>query len=285
MLRLLPSRFRNLLLLAGSLAMLGLACKETLLVKPIEPQLEARVSDAALEQYVFRAFVDLVGNAPTESELSTWRQRLRTNTADTAIRGELVRTLQRDEDYREAYTANLYQAAKVRFLENFPDAEIESRFVNFGTPEDTQRLLDLLAWPQHYLAGEASVIDLHARAVYNLVFDQINMGSFNFVRATFDNLLWRYPTEAEFQAGFGMVDFSRQSSLFASTGASKSDYVRIVTNGEEALEGTVIWQYDQLLARRPSAAETLSHLAAIRASGGVEALQLSVITSAEYAGF
>ncbi len=278
--------YSNLLPLLFTLSVVLVGCaKEHVVVSAPAPEGESRISQAALDQYIFRCYVDLIGAAPSETEIATRSAELRAAEVSAEARLALVEELQVSPDHRAAYALNLYQAAKARFIEGFPDAEISTRFIGQGSADDDARLQALLDWQADYLAGRAGLMDLQRLSVHNLVYDQINMGSFNLVRASFDNLLWRYPTNAEFDAGFAMVEHTQSAELFARMGASKADYINIVAESEGALQGIVIWQYDQLLARRPTAAETLSHLDALRATGNVLELQRSVMQSDEYAGF
>lgn len=180
---------------------------------------------------------------------------------------------------------NIYAAAKERFLENLDDAEIQRRFIGLGQADDDARLQNLLSWQADYQAGSSDIFDLQRLSIHNLVYDEINMGSFNMVRASFDNLLYRFPTDVEFNAGFSMIENGTEEQLFGFSGSDKDMYVDIMSDSQEALQGTVIWQYDQLLARRPTASETLSHLEDLRATGNVEVLQQTVMQMDEYAGF
>ena len=232
-------------------ASLLLACSEETVVATLEAPTEEAITQAAVEQFVFRVFVDLTGNAPSETELATWTGTLRAERFSEESREALAIALQTDATYRDAYVRTLYQSAKARFLEGLGDAEIRRRFVGLGSDEDDARLWRLLDWQGDYRAGNASLLDLQAFAVHNLVYDQINMNSFNFVRATFNDLFWRYPTDAEFAAGFDMVEHGAERQLFGFSGSSKTDYVDLIDSTDETLEGTVIWQYEQLLARRP----------------------------------
>ena len=244
----------------------------------------SRVSGPALEQYVFRSYVDLLGEAPSETELADWSAQLRSGDLESSARLEFIQTLQSGAD-RDRYVLNLYAAAKERFLENLDDAEIQRRFVGLGDADDDLRLQRILSWQSDYKAGTATVLTLQQLGIHNLVYDEINMGSFNMVRASFDNLLWRYPTDIEYDASFGMIENRSMEQLFGFSGSDKETYVQIISNSQEALQGTVIWQYDQLLARRPTASETLSHLEDLRATGNVEQLQQVVMQTDEYAGF
>ncbi len=244
----------------------------------------SRISDAALEQYIFRTYVDLLGEAPTETDLETWATELRAEELSIDARVNFIQSLQSGSD-RDRYVLNLYAAAKERFLENLDDAEIQRRFIGLGQPEDDTRLQGLLSWQADYKANNADIFDLQRLSIHNLVYDEINMGSFNMVRASFDNLLWRYPTNVEFNAGFSMIENGTEEQLFGFSGSDKETYVDIISESQEALQGTVIWQYDQLLARRPTASETLSHLEDLRATGNIEVLQQTVMQTDEYAGF
>lgn len=259
--------------------------RENLVVPVTAPEGESRISQAALEQFIFRVYIDLIGAAPSEAELAARSAELQANDISFDARKALIEELQTSSNFREAYSINLYLAAKARFLESFPDAEIQQRFIGLGSADDDSRLTNLLNWPADYLAGQADLLELQRLSVFNLVYDEINMGSFNLVRATFDNLLWRYPTDTEFNAGFAMVENSQQQTLFGFSGSNKEEYIDIIASSEGALQGIVIWQYDQLLARRPTAAETLSHLDALRATGNVLELQQAVMQTDEYAGF
>ena len=280
------SRQPSLFVILGVLLGLCSACKEESVVVNVgAPEGELRVSEAALEQFIFRSYVDLIGTAPSQQDLASWSSRLRENELSVESRQELFETLQQSAEWREAYALNLYQSAKVRFLENFPDAEIQRRFIGQGDADDDARLQALLDWQANYLNGTATYRDLERSCIYNLVYDQINMGSFNFVRASFDNLLWRYPTDAEYDAGFAMVERSQQATLFGMSASDKAGYVDLLTDSEEALQGIVIWQFDQLLARRPSAAETVEFASSIAATGNLLELQQLIMQTNEYAGF
>lgn len=264
------------LLLAG--------CKETLVRSDLPaPELD-RVSDENIEKYILRSYIDLIGAAPTEAQIATWKEVLRQGNLSAESRLEMIDALQQNPEYRDAYARNLYVAAKAHFLENFPDDGIRE-FIGRGSEEDDARLRRLLDWPSGYLADTSDIFDLQESCLYNLVYDQINMGSFNFVRASFDNLLWRFPTQSEFDAGFAMVEFGRSAMLFSRQGSDKDSYLDIVLDSEEALQGIVIWQYDQLLARRPTAAETLAQVSQIRSSRQIIQLQREIMQSNEYAGF
>ncbi len=266
------------------LAVLLLSCDTEEVVLNGSVTQSSRISDAALEQYIFRSYVDVLGEAPIETDLETWAAELRAGKWSSEARVDFIRLLQNGDD-RNRYVLNVYASAKERFIENLDDAEIQRRFIGLGQSDDDARLQSLLSWQNDYQEGSADIIDLQRLCIHNLVYDEINMGSFNMVRASFDNLLYRFPTDVEFAAGFSMIENGSEEQLFGFSGSDKDMYVDIISNSQEALQGTIIWQYDQLLARRPTASETLSHLENLRSTGNVEVLQQMVMQTDEYAGF
>ena len=76
---------------------------------------------------------------------------------------------------------------------------------------------------------------MHVRLMDNLVYDQINMGTFNFVISAFDNLLYRYPTDAEYEAGYTMVEDNVSTTLMGQSGTNRGDFIRIMTEGQAFL--------------------------------------------------
>ena len=121
--------------------------------------------------------------------------------------------------------------------------------------------------------------------IYNKVYDAINMNTTNFVNASFDNLLWRYPTQTEFQAGFNMVEFSIPESFFGQTGTNRQDYVDIFINSREMFEGLIIWVYQQTLQRRPTTQETFVLLEDFYTHRDIRKVQRVVMVTDEYANF
>ncbi|RMD73137.1 MAG: hypothetical protein D6818_05270 [Bacteroidetes bacterium] len=273
-------------------AALWTGCRKELIVIPDnEPPVVNNVPAIKIEHYVNRLFIDLLGREPLDDELAREVAALRAAELSQAARLALVVKLQSDtswvegdSSYRRAWSQHFYNLAKVRCLEGASDAEIR-QFLNNATPDDSVRLLDVLASRRALELGQIQAHELFARMVYNRVYDQINMNTFNFVNATFDNLLWRYPTHAEFQAGFDMVEHGYTRTLFGEEGSSKDDYVQILTHSYEMFEGMIIWVYEQLLARRPTTEETIRLLPDFYQHRDIRKIQQAVLVTDEYAGF
>jgi hypothetical protein len=127
------------------------------------------------------------------------------------------------------------------------------------------------------------VDEVMRRMVFNPIYDQINMNSFNYVNATFDNLLFRYPTQAEFDAGYTMVDGNTPALLFGQSGQNKGDYSGIITSNTEFWEGMVRWCYRTFMGREPSSYETYGVLPGLLADHDLQRVQRAILVTDEYA--
>ena len=191
-----------------------------------------------------------------------------------------------DTSYFRAYHQQLYDASKVRLLEGVSDTQIRTEFLsNVEDTADSIRLENVLS-SRVDMQNELITFDqMLARMVHNKVYDQINMNTFNFVNASFENLLWRFPTDEEFDVGYNMVEFNISTLLFGQPGQNKSNYVSIISSSREMFEGNIIWVYRQLLARVPTTEETLFLIEDYFTHRNIALVQKHVMVTDEYANF
>lgn len=269
------------------------ACeKETITVTDNEAPQINNTPQIKIENYVNRLFIDLIGREPLDSEMAEEVEALKNNSLDLASRKALIDKLQTSTDpvdgdgsYTAAYHSYLYNLAKIRCIEGASDAVINEFIDGAQTPADEARLQNILDSQAKMLNGEITYDEMLAYMIYNRVYDEINMNSFNFVNATFENLLWRFPTDAELTEGYRMVEYNVSSNLFGQTGQNKTDYVNILAGSREMFEGLIIWAYQQLLSRRPSTEETAVLLEDFFEHRNIRLVQRSIMTSDEYANF
>ncbi|MEO7176330.1 MAG: hypothetical protein ABIV51_10545, partial [Saprospiraceae bacterium] len=222
---------------------------------------------------------------------------------------ELIKVLQEgnfhvdgDSTYHIAYIQNLYNLAKVRCIEGVSDDRINqdlgpilnSIYVDSLLGNWEAYALDkaqalryqlVLSSRQEMVDGVIFYHNMLSRMVDNPIYDEINMNSFNFVNACFDNLLWRYPTQNEFTSGYNMVEFNQPALLFGKTGQTKKDFINIVVGNQEIYEGTIIWCYKQLVARQPTTTETFALLPDFLQHQKIERIQQQIMITDEYANF
>ena len=276
-----------------TLAVLAGCTDEVEVLPGNEPPVVNNVSTLRIENYVNRVFVDLLGREPLDAELAAETTALRDANLTRDAREALIVKLQTSTDfiegdtsYRRAHYQHLYNLTKIRCLEGVSDVTVRGEFLGQAEdPEDIEHLENLLAIREDWQSGAITPHEVFARAIHNLVYDQINMNTTNFVEASFDNLLWRFPTQSEFRAGFDMVEFGAPETLFGGTGSSKTDYVDLLTNDPEMSEGLIIWVYQLTLARRPTTQETAALLDAFHQERDLQRIYRAILVTDEYAGF
>jgi len=147
------------------------------------------------------------------------------------------------------------------------------------------KLQAVLDSEEDYFLAEIGIADMCSAMIYNAVFDEINMNTFNFVNASFDNLFFRFPTDAEFYAGFNMIEYNQPASLMGKSGQNKQEYIDILVNSREFYEGLIIWTYQVLLAREPSTLETNQLMIDLWVDHDLQKVQRSIMITDEYAHF
>ena len=67
-------------------------------------------------------------------------------------------------------------------------------------------MLSMIISSEHeYMNGNININEILENDIQS-IYDQINMNTFNFVNASFDNLLYRYPTQYEFDEVYKMIE-------------------------------------------------------------------------------
>lgn len=286
------------------------ACKkQELQVRPnnIAPDHEG-VPTVVIRNYVNRLFIDLFGREPVDAEMDVEVAVLENAGLNVDARVALVNKLmtstdhvQGDSSYKEAYHLRLYGTFKAHFLEGVSDEVIDGYISDAqqaaiadslsgnaqGASESNSELMKLLrlrsARTEHR-DGLISANEVAKRMMFNAVFDFINMNSFNFVNASFDNMLFRYPTNAEFNAGFNMVEHNTSGILFGASAQNKPGYLDILVNSTEGNEGMVRIWYRSFLGRDPSSFESYQATMAYQSDQDLQRLQRSILIGDEYAG-
>lgn len=281
--------------------------KETEVIPDNQPPDYEGVATVITENYVNRLFIDLLGREPLDAEMAAEVAALESAELSQGSREALVNKLmtgtawlEDDSSYKNKYYIRQIELYRARCLEGVSDEYIDEAI---GTAQqnaladslagntvganesnlELQRLLALKSARWEYRDGLIGINEVMRRMVFNPIYDQINMNSFNFINATFDNLLLRFPTEAELDASYAMVDGNSAAVLFTQSGQNKSDYSHIITNNNEFLEGMVRWSYRTFLGREPSTFETYTAMADFQNEHDLQKVQRRILTSDEYA--
>lgn len=262
-----------------------------------------------VENYVNRLYIDLIGREPLDSEMVAEVAKLRAASLDTASRISLITRLQTDtafiagdSSYFIAYHQRLYDLFKFRMVEGASN-DVVNQWIGIAqqaaladsldgdslsfqlNKQRVVRLKKVLAIPYEFRAGLIDIQEVYARLLYNDVYDEINMNSFNFVRAAFNDLYGRFPTQAEFDAAYAMVDANTATTVLGQPGQNKADFVQIVVNTPEFNEGLIRWAYRTYLARIPSTPEVFNLLNTFSTTNDIRQIQKAIMVTDEYANF
>jgi hypothetical protein len=255
------------------------------------------VSEVQVSNYINKLFIDLIGREPTAQELSEIKTFLAANELDFASRDSVAEKLLGSDDYflRLAAITSAdfinavdssgiaYEIALIEFVWELDS--INGNFQNYIYYQaELNKLFALQSAAADYAAALIGVNEFFARYLNNYFYDQVNMGSENFVKGSFDDLFRRSPTDAELQNGVAMVD-NASSILFLQSGNSKGQYIGIVTTCDEFYEGLVKKSFQQLLLREPGSQEIASGISAIKQNNDWQAYIKSIVKTDEYAGF
>jgi hypothetical protein len=269
-----------------------------------------------VENYVNRLFIDLVGREPTNAEMDTEVAALESGGLSAASRSTLVDKLMSssapidgDTSYAHAYAQKIYDDHKARFLDGIAENQV---FEEYGlyynisiqdslvgnmlayevNRELAMRALDVIKIKEQFRNGQINVDEMCRRMCYNTMYDNLHMGTFNYVNATFDDLFYRYPTDVELDEAYDAVEGVPSEGegdisgyLFGELFSTKKEYLNVLIGSQEFDEGFVRWCYLALLSREPNTGEVYSRLSSLTGAIDIKSLQKSILITDEYAGF
>jgi hypothetical protein len=275
--------------------LLLVACKrdEEVIIPNNEAPPDSTVTDLVLESYINRSYITLLGYQPTDPEIAQAKTTLRAHNVSVADRNAFLDQV----IAKPGYASRMFDIGRGTLLNAVDTSDIraeinllefilsDSNYIFFWDDAQVERdrLVAVLEIPDDLQSGAIDVAEMHRRLVTNRVYDEINMGTQNFVISMFQNFLDRYPTEAERVASETMVNgFSAQ--VFLTNGRSKTDFIAIFLDSDDYLEGQVRELFARYLYRSPDTEELESLTIAYRGSGDYKALQKSVLSKDEFVG-
>lgn len=131
------------------------------------------------------------------------------------------------------------------------------------------------------LADSLGLKELHQRMVNTPYYDDLNMGTENFIVSCFQSFFSRYPTNVELGNASDMVD-GVSAILFLEAGSHKEDFIDIFFNSNEYFEGQVRNYYQKFLFREPSTFESQRDADLYRADENFKNFLLILLSSDEY---
>ena len=283
--------------------------KDILVIDDNNPPVYSAIPTVLIENYINRIYIDLIGREPLDSEMLIDVQYLRNNDVSIESRDSLIYKLQfdtlyieGDESYKLAYFHRIYDMVKVRLIEgasngdisfymsnHYADYEVDSVAGNLIEAQKHllkyYRLSAIIDSELDYYINIIDIKEMHKRMIYNSIYDQINMNTFNFVNAAFDNLLFRYPTQNEFNNSYFMIEDNQPFTIFGYSGSNKLDFTNLICDSREFYEGIIQWTYLTMLARIPTSIERDFLMNDFYITTDFQKLQRFIMTTDEYAHF
>lgn len=257
------------------------------------PPPDKTISSVTIENYITRTYILALGREPDSAEYNTALSLLVNARVDSTSRVNFLNQLFASSDYRP----HIFEENKINLLNNIDTAEFSNWYNLFSLllsdstyvlqwtflQYEVDRLLPLKNTFSEYVNGIIEIDEVQRRMCNNYLYDQINMGSANFVISTFQNLIDRNPTSAEQQSGISMVE-GNNAVLFLQAGSSKNDYLHIFTHSSSYFEGQVLFLYKKYLNRVPNTLEMAAGTLMYQSTGDYESVQREILSSDEFIG-
>ena len=254
---------------------------------------DGTISTVTKETYVNRAYISLLGREPIDSERESALAILSKDNLSQSNREEFLDEILAKDNYE----VRLYEIARTELLDALDTAEITTNIAIFeflltdssniaiwdALNYEIDRMEEMKTIPSELANGSLDVIGLHRKCVNNYFYDQLNMGTENFVVSMFQNFLLRYPTIAELDEGKLIVD-GLGGLLFLEQGNSKDDFLDIFFDSSDYFEGQVRDLYLRYLFREPDTKEVIPLANAYQQNKDFGQLQKAILSLDEYIG-
>lgn len=255
------------------------------------------ISSTQIKVYVNKLHIDLLGIQADDTTLDVFTAYLKQQELTEVSRDSVIDVLLAQDEFYD----RLFTTLCARLLESISRYEIQQEaatyyFVaqqqysigdtTFGQYVDflADKLTKLSHCDSLYRIGDISLNEFYGTFSDNPIYDEINMGSLNFVISCFENYLFRAPTVTEETNGVDMVD-GQSAPLLHGDGNSKFDFIDLVTTSDEFYEGLVIENYTSYLGRQPDSYEMYAGSQLVKSGADLKGLKKSILHSDEYAGF
>lgn len=285
---------RFLLLFSLSALLLTASCtkrEERLIPGNIAPP-DYTIPNSLKVNFINKLYIGLLGREPENDEFEVAKEMLDASNFSKASRASLVdivlgNSIFYDREY-EIMRGDLLNSTDTlqindmigtfQFLLSSPAYEEQWPVIQV----ELDKLILLKNAPSDLKNGSISIKKMQEIGCNNFFFDNINMGSTNFVIATFQHLLLRNPTAFETEEGVKLVEgFS--GTLFLNTGNSKSNYFTIFFNSSDYCEGQVKLLFTRFLFRLPKSEEAVYFTNLYKTEFDYKQLIKEILITDEYA--
>ena len=283
-----------LLMLAGGVLLFS-SCKkyeeETVPGNQAPP--DQTIDWVVIENYVHKVYISTLGREPDSVELNSGMNLLLSQNLSISSRNQFLNNVFSNQEFNDKFC----ERARIDLLQGLDTAEITQRIILYtllltdtsymlfwdDIQAEINRLGEMKEVPDSLAAGVINFKEVQRRYIDNSFYDELNMGSFNFVVSLFQHFLNRYPTQSEVDAGVNMVN-GLSSVFFLTAGQSKRDFENIFFGSTDFYEGEVRGLYQQYLFRTPTSVEMTDGTLLYMQNNDYIELQKSILSKNEFIG-
>lgn len=251
------------------------------------------IENVTKENYINKLYISLLGRKATDQEFSNALELINSDNLGESSRDELVSTIQSQSEY----FINEYELARASLLNGIDTNDINSQIaaleivlMTTNDPDEIElinnakiKLERLTTIPSQLNSEGISFADMHSFCVDNYLYDEINMGTENFIVSMYQNFFFRYPTSEELAEATLCVD-GFQGIVFYEIGESKQDFINLLFESEEYFEGQSRNLYLRYLFREPNTEEMSGMATNYKNGQSYQEIQRTILTSDEYVG-
>ena len=269
------------------------ACTKEEVIDGNQPPPDSTISNVTKENYVNRLYISILGRECTPAEFTEAYDILVQGNLSVQSRAQVIDIIAA----KPGYYNRLYRIAEENYLNSSDSLDYQTQIFAYNIilqnqsqqqfwPYVTAELARINAWMDavdDMEAGTLTVAGMHKRAVSNFAYDGINMGSLNYVASLFQNFFYRYPTEAELDAGIKCVD-GFPATVFFQIIDSKEEYTDLFFASDNYYEGQVRDLFTRYLFREPTSAEQTYFGTRYKSNSDYKQLQKDILSLDEYVG-
>lgn len=268
--------------------------QELVVITGNEAPPDATLATIVKENYVNKVYISILGRKPDSLETAAGLAIVNQNDLSDADRNEFLD----DVFSKSGYNQRLYEIASVRILSSsFDTIAVNEQIALYELlltdpqyvdiydviNEELVRFYELKSIPTDLENGTLTTIGMNRRLMNNFFYDQINMGTENFVVSSFQNFMDRYPTANELEEGKNMVD-GLSAILFLTLGTTKDEYMDILLATDNYFESQVRELFVRYLFREPTSIEMSNYTNDYKADLDYKKLQKAILSLNEYVG-
>lgn len=288
------SLFRLVFLFTSVLILASGCKKDEIIIDDNTAPPDSTIPSLVIENYVTKCYISLLGREPNEQEELNAIATVKSGNLSVASRKAMLNVIVQNGEYKD----KVLEYNSLKLLNSpFDTTEIQTQLFIYNSLlndplyapfldliyEIIDQLELLLQTPADFRSGAIGMQEMHRRLVSNDIYDQINMGSFNFVLSMFNSFLFRDPTADEHNAGITMVD-GFVAVIFYETANTKEDFIDIFLHADDYYEGQVRELFARYLFREPTSEEQGYHSVRYKESHDYEQLQMDILSTDEFVG-